>query len=764
MDILSYKLGQNSIEPDKPDQDKTATPSTQQQIIRADAGYELASVTIEAIQTETKNVTPTTSSQTITPTTGKFIDEINVSAVTSSIDNNLRAENIKKDVVILGTTGTYETHTGAYKVNSIAEMNNIDDMETGDYCVIENNISGYTQIEYLESSGTEYINTDVLPHTTETSIKTEVVFQKPTLDTSATGDEYVVSAYNGNRRRYYPVVFSNTADVFRTTTGTGTTTSTKITINYGEYDNKIHKVVYNGTDNKVYYDDVEKGTLQGGFTTNATYPIYLFALDNSGPEQEFFTGRIYYVKFWDNATGNLVRNMIPVKRNSDDELGMYDLVNNVFYTNLGTGAFTGGNEIEPYILYQYNGSTWTDITDNILVPTTTITPSNEQQTLEIPPFYNGFKNVTINAMEHTGAYKVQSYNDMLEITTMQDGDLCYIEDINIYPTTDVTFTKYTGTTQDFSSGLYEHNLFIFASTTNSGKVLTYNDSNGYLANTSVTITNDTIQGNKNSSYVLILNETSDHVRYYPKFTANNKYIYCDNADLTSSSHQGYIGASVDGTDLNYTTPTKFNALLDTRSGFGTFKITTDTTYYGGSDNYYLDMTNSNYSKLTDWYTTDVYTYEMQTSGNLYQYQTGTGWVDISETGDAIATDIKEGKTAYVNGKLVTGALPEVISPASICNEGSNFYNGQFFKPQDSISGSNKSGCYLVTGELGVYNGTLYLVNWVTVTALQSWFIQNQSKVKVGMPATTIATKIGLRPNVIKSGVTILGVTGTYTGE
>ena len=38
-----------NLEPDKPDQTKTCTPSTSQQIIEPDIGYELASVTVEAV-------------------------------------------------------------------------------------------------------------------------------------------------------------------------------------------------------------------------------------------------------------------------------------------------------------------------------------------------------------------------------------------------------------------------------------------------------------------------------------------------------------------------------------------------------------------------------------------------------------------------------------------------------------------------------------------------------------------------------------------
>ncbi len=56
----------------------------------------------------TANVTPTTSAQTITPDSGKAFNKIEVSAVTAAIDSDIVAENIKKDVEILGVTGTLE--------------------------------------------------------------------------------------------------------------------------------------------------------------------------------------------------------------------------------------------------------------------------------------------------------------------------------------------------------------------------------------------------------------------------------------------------------------------------------------------------------------------------------------------------------------------------------------------------------------------------------------------------------------------------------
>lgn len=80
---------------------------------------------------EELNVTPSTSAQTITAPQGTDgYSPVNVSAVTSSIDANITAGNIKKDVQILGVTGSYEgmtptgtkpiTANGVYDVSTYA--------------------------------------------------------------------------------------------------------------------------------------------------------------------------------------------------------------------------------------------------------------------------------------------------------------------------------------------------------------------------------------------------------------------------------------------------------------------------------------------------------------------------------------------------------------------------------------------------------------------------------------------------------------------
>lgn len=60
------------------------------------------------------NYTPTTSSQSIP---AGYTSGGTISAVTSAIDSNIRAENIKKDIEILGVVGTYEASDPEYDTN-----------------------------------------------------------------------------------------------------------------------------------------------------------------------------------------------------------------------------------------------------------------------------------------------------------------------------------------------------------------------------------------------------------------------------------------------------------------------------------------------------------------------------------------------------------------------------------------------------------------------------------------------------------------------
>lgn len=91
-------------------QSKEVNPILQSQTITADEGYVgLSQVTINQPTLQNKEVTPTTSTQTITADNNYIgLSSVQVNAVTSAIDNNIQASNIKNGVNILGVTGTYK--------------------------------------------------------------------------------------------------------------------------------------------------------------------------------------------------------------------------------------------------------------------------------------------------------------------------------------------------------------------------------------------------------------------------------------------------------------------------------------------------------------------------------------------------------------------------------------------------------------------------------------------------------------------------------
>lgn len=191
----------------------------------------------------------------------------------------------------------------------------------------ENSIlpSGYTQVEYIESSETQYIDTGFKPNQ-DTKLEIDYKYIDDGItrhDWSAFGvnELFVLSSSNIS-----PMLFKYNSTKY---------TSTVSTL-------ERHKVKFDK--NNVYVD----GNLIYTFTYStfqANYNALLFArrANSNGALQERSKMQLYDCKIYDNNV--LIRHFIPCKRNSDNEVGLYDLVNDVFYTNQGTGTFTAGSTV-----------------------------------------------------------------------------------------------------------------------------------------------------------------------------------------------------------------------------------------------------------------------------------------------------------------------------------------------------------------------------------------------------------------------------------
>ena len=185
---------------------------------------------------------------------------------------------------------------------------------------------GYTRLEYLESTGTQYIDTGFIPtndnfqfETKMFSPNTSAYFGYRSVNSgTATGDMRWFFNYSDGR---VAIRYGNTTENSTLSFDTQTT----------------HKFYFNGS--SLYIDDVNYLTTTKKYTTPVYKSFYLFSVNASGyysTDIAKFVGKIYYCKIWNNNT--LVRDFIPAL-NSSNVPGMYDRVNHVFYTNAGTGEF-----------------------------------------------------------------------------------------------------------------------------------------------------------------------------------------------------------------------------------------------------------------------------------------------------------------------------------------------------------------------------------------------------------------------------------------
>lgn len=182
--------------------------------------------------------------------------------------------------------------------------------------------SGYRQKQYLEASGTQYIDTGIKA---QGGYYAEVEFE---FSSSETGWHAIISGENSNVNKSVRFMHNGM---------TGGTVQNNT--NYYDF-TKSFSV------NKKYKACVGNGlVIDGEFFTKFTKSTFtsdnnvaLFAnITGSGTVEGYFIGRIYSCTIWIN--GEIVRNFIPCVRDSDDAAGMYDIANDVFYANAGTGSF-----------------------------------------------------------------------------------------------------------------------------------------------------------------------------------------------------------------------------------------------------------------------------------------------------------------------------------------------------------------------------------------------------------------------------------------
>lgn len=175
---------------------------------------------------------------------------------------------------------------------------------------------GYTELQYLESSGTQWIDTGVKPDQT---YALKIKFQT---EQSSSGGIAVSDANwqsNGFGIWCNAAAFGN--GTMQTTEWHGTTPI--------EIELSQQGLFVNG--NLTWTPDTATFTVPANMT--------LFSLNRNGSIAEKLTGKIYFAQLF--KAGKPVRNFIPCT-NPSGIPGLYDLVDGKFYGNSGTGVFLAG--------------------------------------------------------------------------------------------------------------------------------------------------------------------------------------------------------------------------------------------------------------------------------------------------------------------------------------------------------------------------------------------------------------------------------------
>lgn len=218
------------------------------------------------------------------------------------------------------------------------------------------------RVQYLESSGTQYIDTGIVPTQDTTFIGT---YEYVAFGQNGKANYDMIAGLQGGAtaQRYYPVSLNGTLASTKLSEERYVFSSENPAQSYGTVSR--HSIIFNDNAHRVIVDGNQVAAFTATLGTE-TKTCFLFAAsDKNGAPAYPSASRIYECSFVTNDV--LARKFIPVI----DESGvacMFDEVEEKLYYNLGTGTFTPGpvwtpedeTKVEtPWYLVEYLESTGT---------------------------------------------------------------------------------------------------------------------------------------------------------------------------------------------------------------------------------------------------------------------------------------------------------------------------------------------------------------------------------------------------------------------
>ena len=208
------------------------------------------------------------------------------------------------------------------------------------------------RVEYLEATGTQYIDTGVIL-ANPLKVDMELAMLHPVNSGTADSNYPVMFGANDGDTRRNIFIRNNYGDY-------QSDTSCRVEADIGNTYNR--KDINYGKRFKFYYDQSVSTNNTIIDDTTYTYPVgdwsvscslYLFAQNNNGTLFRRGVGRVYKCKLWINNI--LVRDFIPVLDLSGRP-ALYDQVSGQLFYNQGSGEFTYGRQIIPVEYLESSGT------------------------------------------------------------------------------------------------------------------------------------------------------------------------------------------------------------------------------------------------------------------------------------------------------------------------------------------------------------------------------------------------------------------------
>lgn len=190
---------------------------------------------------------------------------------------------------------------------------------------------GYTALAYLESTGTQYMITDI----TDITATDELYIKVATTTSGRDEQNYYGFDYSNH---YFDLNGRHPSQQNRVqfAWGVGVTLNTSIVATVGTT-YEVTTKVESGNLN-IYIDDIHQGSVSTtSYSANQKHALFGRARDSA--IRLYAKAKIYAFKYWRN--GDLIADFIPALDTQNTPC-MYDAVSHNTYYNLGTGVFLYG--------------------------------------------------------------------------------------------------------------------------------------------------------------------------------------------------------------------------------------------------------------------------------------------------------------------------------------------------------------------------------------------------------------------------------------